>query len=193
VRAVRIDSGDLIALSRAVRERLDAAGLDSVRILVSGGLDEQRIAALIAQGAPVDGFGVGTDLVVSSDTPTVDFAYKLVSYAGEPRMKGSRSKRTLPSAKQVFRRYRGPSMAGDTIAKAEEALAGEPLLRPVMRAGERLEAPPALEAIRAHATAQRGALPAHLRRPEPGPRPYPVAVSDTLEHEARRILARHRR
>lgn len=67
VSAIRLDSGDLSALARQARARLDAAGLDRVRILASGGLDERRIAGLVADGAPIDGFGVGTSLATSSD------------------------------------------------------------------------------------------------------------------------------
>ena len=191
VAAVRIDSGDLDALARAARERLDAAGLGGVKVIVSGGLAEQRIAELVAAGAPIDGFGVGTDLVVSRDLPTLDFAYKMVSHAGEPRLKSSPDKASLPGPKQVFRRWQDGMMTGDTIAGATEALAGEPLLRPVMRAGRRLDPPESLDALRERAAAQRLALPPRLRQPEPAGTPYPVAVSQALENEAERLRRQH--
>lgn len=191
VRAIRIDSGDLDALARDARERLDRAALDGMKIIVSGGLGEHRIAQLVADGAPIDGFGVGTDLVVSRDAPTLDFAYKMVAHAGEPRIKSSPDKASLPGPKQVFRRWQEGMMGGDTIAGATEALAGEPLLRPVMRGGERLDPPESLDSIRERATAQRLALPARLRRPDPAGEAYPVTVSQALSGEAERLRQRH--
>ncbi len=191
VQAIRIDSGDLDALSRAARERLDTAGHTDIRIIVSGGLGEQRIAELVASGAPIDGFGVGTDLVVSRDAPTLDFAYKLVSYAGEPRMKVSPDKVSLPGAKQVFRRWADGLFAGDTIAGSREALAGEPLLQPVMRGGRRLDPPESLSTMRERAGNQRAALPRRLREPVPTGESYPVAVSQALRRETERLRAAH--
>ena len=103
VAAIRIDSGDLGGNARMARETLDAAGLTSVRIIVSGDLEAGKIADLIAAGAPIDGFGVGTALAVSTDAPYLDTAYKLAAYAGQGRMKLAASKRTWPGRKQVFR------------------------------------------------------------------------------------------
>ena len=191
VQAVRIDSGDLGDLARRARERLDAAGLTGVSILASGGLDERGIAQLVSAGAPIDGFGVGTDLVVSRDLPTFDCAYKLVRYAGEPRMKTSSRKLSLPDAKQVFRRWDRDRMADDTIAGAHERLEGEPLLRPVMADGRRVDAPESLQTIRDRATAQRNALPDHLRSPNPIEDPYPVHISPELRELTDRLRAVH--
>lgn len=191
VQAIRIDSGDLAALSRDARALLDRAGLEAVKILVSGGLDEHRIAALVADGAPVDGFGVGTDLVVSRDLPSLDCAYKLVAYDDRPRMKASSGKASLPGAKQVFRHRDGERMAGDTITGADETSDGEPLLRPVMRDGRRLEPAEPLETIRERARAQREALPDDLRGPGPPRAPYPVRISDALQKESERLRAEH--
>ncbi|MEF8834193.1 MAG: nicotinate phosphoribosyltransferase, partial [Halofilum sp. (in: g-proteobacteria)] len=191
ISAIRIDSGDLADLSRKARRMLDAAGLEGVRIMASGGLDEHRIAALVASGAPIDGFGVGTDLVVSRDSPTLDFAYKLVAYDDQPRLKGSTGKATLPGRKQVFRRWQGATMAGDTITTEDEAMGGEPLLQPVMRGGQRLQPPESLDMLRARAQSQRGALPADLRTPDPPRSHYPVSVSDTLQALTERIAAEH--
>ena len=126
--AVRLDSGDLGALARMTRDRLDAAGLPGVKIFASGGLDEYSIERLVAAGAPVDGFGVGTAFGVSEDAPTLESVYKLVEIDGRPVAKASTGKATLPGAKQVWRR---PSFGGDTLALAvEPAPTGdaEPLL-----------------------------------------------------------------
>ena len=101
---VRLDSGDLEALSRAARGMLDEAGLGRLKIVASGGLNERRAEALVKAGAPIDVFGVGTEMSVSSDAPALDIAYKLPEYAGRGRMKLSARKGTLPGRKQVFRR-----------------------------------------------------------------------------------------
>jgi len=192
VQAIRIDSGDVGTLAAHARTMLDAAGLEAVQIMVSGGLDESRIATLVDDGAPIDGFGVGTDLVVSRDLPSLDFAYKLVTYDGEPRLKGSTGKATLPGAKQVFRRWDGDRMTGDTIGGAREGRDGESLLQPVVRQGRRVVACEPLDTTRERARAQRSALPDRLRLPAPGEPGYPVTVSHELEAEAERLLARHR-
>ena len=77
--AVRLDSGDLAALARQVREQLDSLGATHTKIIVTSDLDEWNIAAL--SGAPVDGYGVGTALVTGSGHPTCGFVYKLVARA----------------------------------------------------------------------------------------------------------------
>ncbi|HVY64404.1 MAG TPA: nicotinate phosphoribosyltransferase, partial [Gammaproteobacteria bacterium] len=103
IASVRIDSGDLGALARRVRTIFDAASLRDIRILASGGLDEHSVARLVADGAPIDGFGIGTSLDVADDCPALDCAYKLQEYAGRPRRKRSTGKATWPGAKQVWR------------------------------------------------------------------------------------------
>jgi len=115
-RAVRIDSGDLAALAVTARAILDAAGYDGVQVLASGDLDEDRIADLLAAGAPIDAFGVGTQLGTSADAPYLGMVYKLVEQAGEPRLKLSPGKHTAPGRKQLWR-----GDGEDVIA-----LAGEP-------------------------------------------------------------------
>lgn len=189
VRAIRIDSGDLAALSREARQMLDAAGLESVRIMVSGGLSEHRIASLVAEGAPIDGFGVGTDLVVSRDNPTLDFAYKLVAYDDVPRLKRSTGKSTLPGRKQVYRQWRKGAMVGDTIATEAETAAGEPLLRPLMRQGQRLSPPESFDELRTRARVQREALPTALRHPDPPTTEYAVTIGDELQHLTDKLAA----
>jgi nicotinate phosphoribosyltransferase len=126
LRGVRLDSGDLATLSREARQILDEAGHTNVEIFASGGLDELRIAELVAAGAPIDAFGVGTDLVTSSDRPAVDIVYKLVDYDGRPVRKTSVGKRTLPGRKQIFRSG-GPE--SDVLGLRDEALVGTPLLQ----------------------------------------------------------------
>jgi nicotinate phosphoribosyltransferase len=131
---VRIDSGNLDEVSRAVRRVLDEAGMRSVRIFASGGLDEHDLERLVRAGAPIDAFGVGTRVGVSADAPYLDSAYKLVEYDGRPMLKLSAMKATAPGRKQVFR-----GADGDTIGlRNEPTLDGhEPLLVPVMHEGRR--------------------------------------------------------
>ena len=178
---VRLDSGDLASLARESRRRLDAAGLQAVRIFASGNLDEWRIAELLGQGAPIDGFGVGTALGTSSDAPSIDAVYKLQQYAGVARRKRSAGKSTWPGIKQVWRR-RGAAgrLAGDRVQLEDEPGEGEPLLQPVMRAGRQIAAPPTLDEMRRHAASQRDALPEALCGLGLEPAPYPVEISPGL-------------
>ena len=172
IKAVRLDSGDLARHARQVRAILDAGGLAQVGIFVSGNLDEHRVQSLLAQGAPIDGFGVGTILDTSADVPYLDCAYKLQEYAGRPRRKRSEGKATWPGRKQVYRRLDGRGrIAGDLLALADETgIAGEALLQPVMRDGRRCGATPALAEIRRHAEAEVARLPDDLRRLRGGAR-----------------------
>lgn len=191
IRAVRIDSGELDMLSREARRLLDDAGLVDVRIVASGGLDETRIDDLTSRGAPIDIFGVGTDLAVSSDAPALDIAYKLTEYAGEGRMKLSTGKRSLPGRKQVFREFRDGVAVRDVIAHHDETLPGVPLLEPFMRSGRRVMAQSCdLQHIRGHAKEQLATLPSHLRMLRPPEPRYEVAISDALAAYERKIRAR---
>jgi nicotinate phosphoribosyltransferase len=182
VRGVRLDSGDLGWLAKEVRARLDAAGLSNVEIFASGGLDEDAIAALLADGAPIDGFGVGTSMGVSRDAPDLDIAYKLAWYAGRGRLKLATGKPILPGAKQVFRRVEDDEAVGDVIARAEENLDGEPLLTTVMRDGRRIDGGVDLEAARARCAEATARLPASVRALDRAERGYPVQLSDALRH-----------
>ncbi len=165
VAALRLDSGDLLDLSRRARALLDDEGLAAVRLFASGSLDEHELARLLAEGAPIDGFGIGSRLGVSADAPYLDMAYKLVAFAGRPVLKLSPGKATLPGSKQVWRRSEGGHFAGDVIALADEEgpEGAAPLLRTVMRGGVRLERE-TLDAARSRAAGQRAALPAEQRR-----------------------------
>jgi len=139
---VRLDSGDFDSLSRKVRAILDDAGLDYVRIVASGGLDEFELETLCKAGAPIDLYGVGTKAGVSADAPWSDMAYKLVCYDGRPVMKLSEDKVSMPGQKQVFRlRDRAGNFSEDVIGLQDETVdQAEPLLTEVMTDG-RLSGP----------------------------------------------------
>jgi len=178
ISAVRLDSGDLAVHARAVRAILDAAGLQSIHILASGGLDERSLMGLCRSGAPIDGFGVGTSLTTSSDAPALDCAYKLQEYAGRPRRKRSEGKATWPGRKQVYRTYHtDTTIAGDVVALISEPARGEPLLRPAMHAGKRVADLPSLADARRHAAASLARLPEPLRRLETGRMPVEISVA----------------
>jgi len=184
IRAVRLDSGDLVELSKGVRQILDAGGLTEVSIFASGGLDEHEIARLLAAGAPIGGFGVGTSLTTSSDRPALDCAYKLQEYAGVARRKYSSGKATWPGRKQVWRRFGADGrMAGDTISLADDRQEGEPLLVPVMREGRRVGPGQTLAQGRERVARELARLPDALRRLDRA-QPYPVAVGDALKRLA---------
>ena len=139
VRSIRLDSGDLDQLARQSRRMLDDAGLTKVKIVASGGLDEEQIDRLTARNAPIDIFGIGTDMAVSSDAPALDIAYKLVEYAGVGRMKRSTGKSTLPGRKRIFRNYGDQTAVYDVIGRHDEDLSSAPLLSPVILSGRRVD------------------------------------------------------
>ncbi|MBI2316317.1 MAG: nicotinate phosphoribosyltransferase [Betaproteobacteria bacterium] len=180
VRAVRIDSGDLASHARRVRRILDDAGLPQVRIFASGGLDEKLIGELLAGGAPIDGFGVGTSLVTSEDAPALDCAYKLQEYGGQPRRKRSEGKATWPGRKQVFRSFDSAGIAvRDRVSVEGDDCEGTPLIVPVMREGRRVGPLPTLAAARDYCRGQIERLPAPLKALETAPA-YPVEISARL-------------
>lgn len=191
VRAVRLDSGDLLELSRAARRILDEAGLPTVGIFASGGLDERAVDRLVRAGAPIGGFGVGTSMGVSEDAPALDVAYKLVSYDGRERLKLSTGKELWPGPKQVFRVEREGKAERDVLARRAEALPGRPLLVPAMRGGRRLPGPTLGEA-REHARRERERLPERLLSLDPSDPPYPVEPSEGLVALRDRLAAEHR-
>jgi nicotinate phosphoribosyltransferase len=193
---VRLDSGDLAGLSRAVRRILDAGGCPEVEIIVSGGLDEHDVAALLAAGAPIDAFGIGTRLNVSADAPSLDMVYKLVRLAGRDVLKLSPGKETWVGGKQVFRRLDGEGrLAGDTLALEEEPVpeGAVALLETVMRAGELLRPRPTLAALREHCAGQLAALPPGLRRLRDAA-VYQAAPSEALRarQESARVWVKER-
>ncbi len=190
IRGVRLDSGDLASLAKEARRLLDEAGLERVEIFASGGLDEHEIERLLDEGAPVDGFGVGTRMGVSSDAPSLDMAYKLVAYAGTGRLKLATGKRTLPGRKQVFRVVEGGAAVRDVIGLVDGSEEGRPLLVQVMQAGRRLPgASPPLEQLAADAARALAELPPDLASVTGPERPYPVVTSDALEALTRELAS----
>ncbi|MFI1952780.1 nicotinate phosphoribosyltransferase [Streptomyces xinghaiensis] len=189
--AVRLDSGDLGELAVRSRHILDTAGLPEVRITASGGLDEYEIDRLVASGAPIDTYAVGTRAGVSADAPYLDSAYKLVSYDGRPVMKLSSRKVTRPAAKQVFRH---PGLR-DTIALRDEPVppGAEPLLETVMTGGRRTAPAAPLDAARRRFEADLAELPEAARRirdPEAPEAGVSEALARLTEEVRRRIETR---
>lgn len=180
VRAVRLDSGNLARLAIETRRLLDAAGLQRVEIFASGGLDEDAISDLLSSGAPIDGFGVGTHMGVSSDAPDLDIAYKLCEYADQGRLKLSSGKPVLPGRKQVFRVLEGQKARYDIIVREDEPCTGQALLEPVMRDGRRISAIRPLTRVREETRGRIRQLPARVRANRPANPPYPVRVSPEL-------------
>jgi nicotinate phosphoribosyltransferase len=180
IQGVRLDSGDLTQLSKSVRNILDEGGLKDVRILASGGLDEDDIGEMLRAGAPIDAFGVGTSLTTSYDVPALDCAYKLQEYADLPRRKHSSGKATWPGRKQVWRQYGSDGrMAGDVISVETDRQPGQPLIEMVMQNGRRIRPSPPLSEIRDHAARSLEQLPEPLRRLETG-FSYSVKIADAL-------------
>jgi len=175
---IRLDSGDFPRLSRAARAILDEAGLQDAKIMLSGDLDEYRIRELVRDGAPVDAFGVGTQLATSGDAPSMGTIYKLVELdiSGIKRFtaKMSEEKSTLPGAKQIFR-----FEDHDVLGRSGECSKGKALLRPVLLGGRLVEPLANLETARARAVESIAKLPAALRALEPA-EPWPVRHSQDL-------------
>ena len=181
VRAVRLDSGDLIALSKSVRNILDQGGLPDVTIFVSGGLDEDSLLTFAKANAPIDGIGIGTSLTTSADVPNIDFVYKMQEYAGLPRRKKSDKKATWPGRKQVWRHYSADGrMTGDLLGLESSRGDGEALLQAVMKGGRRIETSPPLEDVRQRVKRGLERLPEPLQRLDSGTN-YPVEVAAELK------------
>ncbi len=180
LRGVRIDSGDLAALSRQVRTLLDAAGLRDAQIVLSGELDEYKIERLLAQGAAADAFGVGTELGTSGDAPSIGGVYKLVEDERGPRVKLSTGKATLPGRKQVWR-TRTDDGVRDLIALEDEPPVpdAEPLLVTVMTAGGSTRQEDLIE-MRARCKGRLSALPRSFTDLHTVPE-SPVSLSTNLQ------------
>jgi nicotinate phosphoribosyltransferase len=191
-RAVRLDSGDLIAVSRRVRAILDAGGLRDTAIFVSSDLHEERIAEIVAAAAPIDGFGVGGALSTVSDAPALGAIYKLVEIerggANVPIMKLSPGKQSYPGRKQVWRRFENGGAKEDVIqlADAIRADSGNPLLTRVMLGGRRTGAVPSLADLRARSRAAVATLPEFVRRIHDAS-VYPVRIGDELRDAIDRL------
>lgn len=191
VGAIRLDSGDLAELARQARERLDAAGLTDVKILASGGLDEWHIRDLLAAGAPVDGFGVGTEMGSVADAPALDFAYKLTEYDGDPRLKNSPGKKLYPGRKQVWRFTEGDGgFSHDEVTHRDEGRNGVPLLRPVVTAGGPVQPEPRPETTEKRVREHLDSLPDDLLDMDLASQPYEVRFSERLDEMRSEVLAR---
>jgi len=187
IKGVRIDSGDLSEAARRVRRTLDEGGLDQATIFASGDLDETRLRQLLADGAPIDGFGVGTRLAASTDAPILELVYKLQEYAGKPRRKRSQGKATWPGRKQVYRTFDADgAFAGDYLSLEDHPQPGEPLLRPVMKGGRRLSARESLNTARDRIRAQLAALPPALSANQIA-LAYPVHIAPELRWLAEQL------
>jgi nicotinate phosphoribosyltransferase len=184
-RGVRLDSGDLLETSREVRKILDAGGRPDAVIVASSDLNEYSIEKLADANAPIDLFGVGTDLVISRDAPALGGVYKLVEVSTDgqvrPTAKFSASKISFPGRKQVYRfSKREGEYTRDVLALATESFPpGEALLTPVLENGKRIHPAPALEQIRERAAAKLSRLPERVQRLE-GAESYPVEKSAGL-------------
>ncbi len=180
---VRLDSGDLMELSRAVRRILDDSGYQDARIMATGDLNEYKILELVADGAPIDAFGVGTELATSSDAPNHGAVYKLVELrsGGKRRYvaKFSEDKSTVPGAKQIFRYGRK-----DLLACSHESHpdAREALLEPVILHGELVQSLPTATESQRHARESLDKLPKRLRSLFECDVPWPVETSKELQH-----------
>ncbi|HEX6236577.1 MAG TPA: nicotinate phosphoribosyltransferase [Acidimicrobiales bacterium] len=192
IRGIRLDSGDLAALARDARRTLDDAGFPELRIIASGGLDEHKIHRLLHdEHAPIDGFGVGSALGVSDDTPVLDSIYKLAAYDGRPVRKTSTGKASWPGAKQVWRSH---DWDHDVLALAEEPPPGpgyQPLLEEAMRDGKRTAAGSAsLDEANQHFERQWARLPSRIRHLT-DPDAHPVQISERMRRLAEEIDARN--
>ncbi|WP_457627085.1 nicotinate phosphoribosyltransferase [Persephonella sp.] len=191
-KGIRIDSGDILTLSKKAREILDREGFKDAIIIVSGGINEYKIKQLLDAGAPVDGWGVGTELVVSADLPYLDCAYKLVEYDGRPVMKFSTKKKTLPYKKQIYRIEKNGILGKDIITVYnEEVKGGIPLLKQVIKNGELVTELPSLGQIRQKAINSFQKLPDELKSIEktiqflPEVSPEIVRTMEELERQYR--------
>lgn len=191
IRAVRIDSGDLAAGSRNARKILDEAGFEDIEIFVSGDLDEYVVASLVANGVPIDGFGIGTQLGTSADAPWLGTAYKLVAYEGRPAIKLSSEKATLPCPKQVYR-FGDRPIEKDMICSRDEEppKGGHPLLARVMEGGRRSLDQEPIDAMRRRCLDGLDRLPAALRSLERSTHDYDVGLSPGLGEMVRQLRSR---
>lgn len=191
--AVRLDSGDLLALAREVRARLDRAGLRETKLVASGDLDEHKIGNLLRSGAPFDSFGVGSAISAVTDLPSLSAVYKLVEVQRDgrsiPVMKRSEGKATQPGRKQVWRRFERGTAAGDVVGLQGEPdpQGARPLLVPVMRDGRRIATLPDLAQARERCRADVSSLPPDVVELD-GDRQYVLDRSEALIELAKRQL-----
>lgn len=183
---IRLDSGDIVSYSRLARKLLDKAGLNYVKILASGNLDEFKIENLLKRGAFIDSFGVGTNMGTSIDAPALDVIYKISEVTNEegkflPTMKLSKGKVTYPGRKQVFRiRDKRGRFVKDILGLEKEKIKGSPLLKKVVNKGNIIYRYPSLDQIRGRVRDNLSRLPEGLREIYPRYK-YPVIISPQLK------------
>ncbi|SER69834.1 nicotinate phosphoribosyltransferase [Nitrosomonas sp. Nm51] len=192
IKGVRLDSGDLAEHARNVRRILDRGGLTKATIFASGNIDEYRLHTLVRSGAPIDGFGIGTSLDISSDAPALDCAYKLQEYAGKPRRKHSEGKATWPGRKQVLRNFGTCNhLMDDTVVlEDEDWQAGKPLIKQFMQAGRRVQNKIPLDDIRKETLSGYAELPEIMTLLDSAST-YPVTISENLHRLADQLDAEH--
>lgn len=192
VAAIRIDSGDLLIISKIVRKLLDDAGYRSTKIMASGDLNEGTIYELLSRSAPIDLFGVGTELSTSRDDPALDGSYKLVAtkirssskekYELRYRQKLSPGKHTYPGPKQVFRILCGGKIERDVLTLEGDIIdGGRPLLIEYINQGHLVTNLPCLVDIQAECKEQLKTLPDLYLDLGPEPQVSPVVISDKLK------------
>jgi nicotinate phosphoribosyltransferase len=184
LKGVRLDSGNITLLSKRVRKILDNEGLKHVKIVASGDLNEYKISEMLRKGAPVDSFGVGTEMVTSKDAPSLGGIYKLVEQEQEgrliPKMKFSEDKATYPAKKQVYRIYDNDGkFKKDIIGLPDEALDAKGLLLPVIKKGKVLYKAPGIKEVQKTAKRNVSLLPDRFKRLD-CKASYPVTVSRRL-------------
>ncbi|MAW97138.1 MULTISPECIES: nicotinate phosphoribosyltransferase [unclassified Leeuwenhoekiella] len=212
--AIRLDSGDLAYLAKRSRKLLDDAGLNYVKIAASNQLDEYVIQSLQNQDAPIDIYGVGTNLVIGKPDGALDGVYKLAFANGKPRIKISESisKVTLPHKKQVYRVFTedGAMVGADAVALEEEwhinrmhhpvepfknlvltSLRQEQMLYPVMTSGKRVNPKKNIQEIAAFSRRQINALPDEYKRFD-NPHIYKVGISTKLKEERDKLIEKHK-
>lgn len=212
---VRLDSGDLAYLAIKTRKILDDAGLEYVKIVASNQLDEYVIKSLKVQGAPIDIYGVGTNLVTGAPDAALGGVYKLSEYNGKPRIKLSETifKVSLPHRKQVYRMLdeNGMFYGADMVAMASEKeveemlhpfdntkslnlkwLQREPLLEVVMKNGKRTQAKRSVSEIAAYAKDRMSKLPVEYKRFR-NPHIYKIGLSPKLKETRDRLVMEHKK
>ncbi len=193
LRGVRLDSGDIAELSKQVRKILDDAGLKYVKILASGDLNEYKIKDLLEKKAPIDFFGVGTEMGVSKDAPALGGVYKLSEDDRGPRIKLSSGKVTLPGKKQVYRVIKNGKMVKDIITLEDEKPEEKevyPLLIKVMEKGKIIEELPSLKKIQEKFMERLDMLPDELKEIEEL-KEYPVEIGKELSALTEKLIAEY--
>jgi nicotinate phosphoribosyltransferase len=193
IRAVRIDSGDLIEHSKKVREILNKNGCDEVLIVASSDLNEYKIKEMLDKKAPVDAFGIGTELATSRDDPTLAAVYKLIDYIGKPKIKTSEDKVTFPGIKQVHRIYDKNGLVKEDLMMLDNEdppPESEPLLIPVMIKGDLIASLPSLDEIQLYYLSNIEKLPKQFKNLEEN-HSFKVRISKKLNELTNSLKQKH--